>query len=257
MKKYLALMCVAALSACGGGSSSPSTQSTPTQAPKSAQALPSADAASALPVAAKSEKSESGKQFFSGTNSSDSAVAFNHADWNKITVEGVEVDLAAVQGESFKNGWRDSVGGSENKRLANFGGNYVLHHSTPDAVAGIVKTESQNNYAFFNGNFTREAEMPKIGQAVYDVSTVSVRGTLAQAYGTGRLTADFESKKVSGSLGYFNKTLTVDADINGNRFSSVTPTAEIHGGFFGSAAAETAGVYQVGKIVGTFAGQKQ
>lgn len=184
-------------------------------------------------------------------------MAFNHADWNKITIEGVEVDLAAVQGESFKNGWRDSVGGSENKRLANFGGNYVLHHSTPDAVAGIVKTESQNNYAFFNGNFTREAEMPKIGQAVYDVSTVSVRGTLAQAYGTGRLTADFESKKVSGSLGYFNKTLTVDADINGNRFSSVTPTAEIHGGFFGSAAAETAGVYQVGKIVGTFAGQKQ
>ena len=105
-------------------------------------------------------------------------MAFNHADWNKITIEGVEVDLAAVQGESFKNGWRDSVGGSENKRLANFGGNYVLHHSTPDAVAGIVKTESQNNYAFFNGNFTREAEMPKIGQAVYDVSTVSVRGTL-------------------------------------------------------------------------------
>ena len=99
--------------------------------------------------------------------------------------------------------------------------------------------------------------MPKIGQAVYDVSTVSVRGTLAQGYGTGRLTADFESKKVSGSLGYFNKTLTVDADINGNRFSSVSPTAEIHGGFFGSAAAETAGVYQVGKIVGTFAGQKQ
>ena len=73
-------MCVAALSACGGGSSSPSTQSTPTQAPKSAQALPSADAASALPVAAKSEKPESGKQFFSGTNASDSAVAFNHAD---------------------------------------------------------------------------------------------------------------------------------------------------------------------------------
>lgn len=261
MKPYLALLCAGTLAACGGGGgSSPSTQPTPT-------------------TPAITSGTTAGNQYYGWyynlNNSKPNAVTFDSSNIKKITVEGVEIDLAEVRGLAFNDDWHIRLGGGTSGISGGTSGinmpadvsSYIVYNKSDHLVVGAL-TKGGNNYAFYNGKFTDAAQMPVSGKALYNVSigylthsgVSDSHAWSSQTLTHAGLTADFGAKKLTGEISRdaeYGGNIAIDADITGSKFASTTGVAaQVEGGFFGPNAAEIGGIFRSGNSVGAFAGKK-
>lgn len=242
MNKLLALMCTAALAACGGGGSgdsAPTAQSTP-NAGTSNPATPAAPVANPQTV---------------GGNS----ITIDSANIRQIRVNGAVFDLVG-SGSASVNGWSAQVPGFETGKSSGAPGSvstFLVNTASANSSAGVLNINGRNQ-AFFNGHFTPEAGLPK-GQVRYNASVAAMHGAVAYSVGRASLTADFDGKKLTGSIqrdADYGGNIPVNAQISGSRFSQSDAT-RLEGGFFGSSAAEIAGAFSNGNTTGAFVGSKQ
>lgn len=254
MKKVLALICTVTLAACGGGgNSTPSSQPTPNAGPSnpptSQPATPpstTTPATPAVPTAA---------QQTVGGNS----IAIDNSNIKHIRVDGVDFDLTQSGGTSLNN-WKGKVPGfisgiasGEPKSVQKF----LVNTASANATAGVLEVNGKKQ-AFFSGHFTPAAELPK-GQVHYSTSVASMHSGANYDITRTDLTANFDSKKLTGTISRdakFGGDIAVNAQISGNKFDQSGAT-QVKGGFFGKNAAEVAGGFSNGNTVGAFVGSKK
>ena len=247
MKKVLALICTAALAACGGGgggNSTPSSQPTPNAG--SSNPSTTTPATPAVPTAA---------QQTVGGNS----IAIDNSNIKHIRVDGVDFDLTQSGGVSLGD-WKSKVPGfasgiasGEPKSVQKF----LVNTASANATAGVLEVNGKKQ-AFFSGHFTPAAELPK-GQVHYSTSVASMHSGANYDITRTELTANFDSKKLTGTISRdakFGDNIAVNAQISGNKFEQSGAT-QVKGGFFGKNAAEVAGGFSSGNTVGAFVGSKK
>ena len=256
MKKVLALICTAALAACGGGgggNSTPSSQPTPNAGPSnpptSQPATPPSTTTPATPAV------PTDAQQTVGGNS----IAIDNSNIKHIRVDGVDFDLTQSGGTSLNN-WKGKVPGfisgiasGEPKSVQKF----LVNTASANATAGVLEVNGKKQ-AFFSGHFTPAAELPK-GQVHYSTSVASMHSGANYDITRTDLTANFDSKKLTGTISRdakFGGDIAVNAQISGNKFDQSGAT-QVKGGFFGKNAAEVAGGFSNGNTVGAFVGSKK
>ena len=273
MKKVLALICTATLAACGGGggggNSTPSSQSTPNAGPSNP---PTSQKPATPPSTTTPAKPETGKtptapktpaiptvpaaaQQTVGGNS----IAIDNSNIKHIRVDGVDFDLTQRGGISLNN-WKGKVPGfisgiasGEPKSVQKF----LVNTASANATAGVLEVNGKKQ-AFFSGHFTPAAELPK-GQVHYNTSVASMHSGANYDITRTELTANFDSKKLTGTISRdakFGDNIAVNAQISGNKFEQSGAT-QVKGGFFGKNAAEVAGGFSSGNTVGAFVGSKK
>ena len=254
MKKVLALICTVTLAACGGGgNSTPSSQPTPNAGPSnpptSQPATPPSTTTPATPAV------PTNAQQTVGGNS----IAIDNSNIKHIRVDGVDFDLTQSGGVSLNN-WKGKVPGfisgiasGEPKSVQKF----LVNTASANATAGVLEVNGKKQ-AFFSGHFTPAAELPK-GQVHYNTSVASMHSGANYDITRTELTANFDSKKLTGTISRdakFGGNIAVNAQISGNKFDQSGAT-EVKGGFFGKNAAEVAGGFSNGNTVGAFVGSKK
>lgn len=248
------MICTVTLAACGGGgNSTPSSQPTPNAGPSnpptSQPATPPSTTTPATPAV------PTDAQQTVGGNS----IAIDNSNIKHIRVDGVDFDLTQSGGVTL-NGWKSKVPGitsgstsGEPKSVQNF----LVNIASANATAGVLKVNDKTQ-AFFSGYFTPAAELPK-GQVHYSASVASMHSGANQGVTHTELTANFDSKKLTGTISRkaeFGGDIAVNAQISGNKFDQSGAT-EVKGGFFGKNAAEVAGGFSNGNTVGAFVGSKK
>ena len=254
MKKVLALICTVTLAACGGGgNSTPSSQPTPNAGPSnpptSQPATPPSTTTPATPAV------PTNAQQTVGGNS----IAIDNSNIKHIRVDGVDFDLTQSGGTSLNN-WKGKVPGfisgivsGEPKSVQKF----LVNTASANATAGVLEVNGKKQ-AFFSGHFTPAAELPK-GQVHYSTSVASMHSGANYDITRTELTANFDSKKLTGTISRdakFGDNIAVNAQISGNKFEQSGAT-QVKGGFFGKNAAEVAGGFSSGNTVGAFVGSKK
>lgn len=254
MKKVLALICTVTLAACGGGgNSTPSSQPTPNAGPSnpptSQPATPPSTTTPATPAV------PTNAQQTVGGNS----IAIDNSNIKHIRVDGVDFDLTQSGGISLNNwkgkvpGFASGIASGEPKSVQKF----LVNTASANATAGVLEVNGKKQ-AFFNGHFTPAAELPK-GQVHYSTSVASMHSGANYDITRTDLTANFDSKKLTGTISRdakFGGDIAVNAQISGNKFDQSGAT-QIKGGFFGKNAAEVAGGFSNGNTVGAFVGSKK
>ena len=254
MKKVLALICTVTLAACGGGgNSTPSSQPTPNAGPSnpptSQPATPPSTTTPATPAV------PTNAQQTVGGNS----IAIDNSNIKHIRVDGVDFDLTQSGGVSLGD-WKSKVPGfasgiasGEPKSVQKF----LVNAASANATAGVLEVNGKKQ-AFFSGHFTPAAELPK-GQVHYGASVASMHSGANYGIDRTELTANFDSKKLTGTIfrdAKFGGDIAVNAQISGNKFDQSGAT-QVKGGFFGKNAAEVAGGFSNGNTVGAFVGSKK
>ena len=256
MKKVFALICTVTLAACGGGgggNSTPSSQPTPNAGPSnpptSQPATPPSTTTPATPAV------PTDAQQTVGGNS----IAIDNSNIKHIRVDGVDFDLTQSGGVTL-NGWKSKVPGfssgsasGEPKSVQKF----LINTASANATAGVLEVNGKKQ-AFFSGHFTPAAELPK-GQVHYNTSVASMHSGANYDITRTELTANFDSKKLTGTISRdakFGDNIAVNAQISGNKFEQSGAT-QVKGGFFGKNAAEVAGGFSNGNTVGAFVGSKK
>ena len=256
MKKVFALICTVTLAACGGGgggNSTPSSQPTPNAGPSnpptSQPATPPSTTTPATPAV------PTDAQQTVGGNS----IAIDNSNIKHIRVDGVDFDLTQSGGVSLNN-WKGKVPGfisgiasGEPKSVQKF----LVNTASANATAGVLEVNGKKQ-AFFSGHFTPAAELPK-GQVHYSTSVASMHSGANYDITRTELTANFDSKKLTGTISRdakFGDNIAVNAQISGNKFEQSGAT-QVKGGFFGKNAAEVAGGFSNGNTVGAFVGSKK
>lgn len=256
MKKVFALICTVTLAACGGGgggNSTPSSQPTPNAGPSnpptSQPATPPSTTTPATPAV------PTDAQQTVGGNS----IAIDNSNIKHIRVDGVDFDLTQSGGISLNN-WKGKVPGfisgiasGEPKSVQKF----LVNTASANATAGVLEVNGKKQ-AFFSGHFTPAAELPK-GQVHYNTSVASLHNGASYNITRTELTANFDSKKLTGTISRdakFGDNIAVNAQISGNKFEQSGAT-QVKGGFFGKNAAEVAGGFSSGNTVGAFVGSKK
>ena len=256
MKKVFALICTVTLAACGGGgggNSTPSSQPTPNAGPSnpptSQPATPPSTTTPATPAV------PTDAQQTVGGNS----IAIDNSNIKHIRVDGVDFDLTQSGGVTL-NGWKSKVPGfssgiasGEPKSVQKF----LVNTASANATAGVLEVNGKKQ-AFFSGHFTPAAELPK-GQVHYNTSVASMHSGANYDITRTELTANFDSKKLTGTISRdakFGDNIAVNAQISGNKFEQSGAT-QVKGGFFGKNAAEVAGGFSSGNTVGAFVGSKK
>ena len=103
--------------------------------------------------------------------------------------------------------------------------------------------------------------MPTTGSAQYNGLSVHLPRNGSPINGTSQFRVDFANKTVTGTVtpdGH--AAIGLNAAINGNTFSGTSANGSVNtsGGFYGSQAAEMAGVYsESGQFSGAFGATKQ
>ncbi|HFC8821383.1 TPA: transferrin-binding protein-like solute binding protein [Neisseria cinerea] len=254
MKKVLALICTVTLAACGGGgNSTPSSQPTPNAGPSnpptSQPATPPSTTTPATPAV------PTNAQQTVGGNS----IAIDNSNIKHIRVDGVDFDLTQSGGISLNNwkgkvpGFASGIASGEPKSVQKF----LVNTASANATAGVLEVNGKKQ-AFFNGHFTPAAELPK-GQVHYNTSVASMHSGANYDITRTELTANFDSKKLTGTISRdakFGGDIAVNAQISGNKFDQSGAT-QVKGGFFGKNAAEVAGGFSNGNTVGAFVGSKK
>ena len=256
MKKVFALICTVTLAACGGGgggNSTPSSQPTPNAGPSnpptSQPATPPSTTTPATPAV------PTDAQQTVGGNS----IAIDNSNIKHIRVDGVDFDLTQSGGVSLGD-WKSKVPGfasgiasGEPKSVQKF----LVNAASANATAGVLEVNGKKQ-AFFSGHFTPAAELPK-GQVHYGASVASMHSGANYGIDRTELTANFDSKKLTGTIfrdAKFGGDIAVNAQISGNKFDQSGAT-QVKGGFFGKNAAEVAGGFSNGNTVGAFVGSKK
>ena len=254
MKKVLALICTVTLAACGGGgNSTPSSQPTPNAGPSnpptSQPATPPSTTTPATPAV------PTNAQQTVGGNS----IAIDNSNIKHIRVDGVDFDLTQSGGISLNNwkgkvpGFASGIASGEPKSVQKF----LVNTASANATAGVLEVNGKKQ-AFFSGHFTPAAELPK-GQVHYSTSVASMHSGANYDITRTDLTANFDSKKLTGTISRdakFGGDIAVNAQISGNKFDQSGAT-QVKGGFFGKNAAEVAGGFSNGNTVGAFVGSKK
>ena len=158
------------------------------------------------------------------------------------------------------NNWKGKVPGfisgiasGEPKSVQKF----LVNTASANATAGVLEVNGKKQ-AFFSGHFTPAAELPK-GQVHYGASVASMHSGANYGIDRTELTANFDSKKLTGTIfrdAKFGGDIAVNAQISGNKFDQSGAT-QVKGGFFGKNAAEVAGGFSSGNTVGAFVGSKK
>lgn len=241
-------VCALVLAACsssGGSSSSVSHHSSNTGSGNTASKPKPAPVAS------------TGKQYVVLGSGSHNLTFPEAAKIHKISVNGKTFDLAAANfGANFNDGWKTYGGGNRIGKAPPAGlSEASVWTGSQNATAGVVTVaDSGQRFGFFNGKFTDEKSLPR-GKVTYSADVVSTR-TGALYLSKSEIHADFATKKLTATVSRDN--IALSADIKGNRFESAANAAtKVQGGFFGSQAAEIAGVFQSGDVVGAFGGKKK
>ena len=256
MKKVFALICTVTLAACGGGgggNSTPSSQPTPNAGPSnpptSQPATPPSTTTPATPAV------PTDAQQTVGGNS----IAIDNSNIKHIRVDGVDFDLTQSGGISLNNwkgkvpGFASGIASGEPKSVQKF----LVNTASANATAGVLEVNGKKQ-AFFSGHFTPAAELPK-GQVHYNTSVASMHSGANYDITRTELTANFDSKKLTGTISRdakFGDNIAVNAQISGNKFEQSGAT-QVKGGFFGKNAAEVAGGFSNGNTVGAFVGSKK
>ena len=256
MKKVFALICTVTLAACGGGgggNSTPSSQPTPNAGPSnpptSQPATPPSTTTPATPAV------PTNAQQTVGGNS----IAIDNSNIKHIRVDGVDFDLTQSGGVSLGNwkgkvpGFTSGIASGEPKSVQKF----LVNTASANATAGVLEVNGKKQ-AFFSGHFTPAAELPK-GQVHYSTSVASMHSGANYDITRTDLTANFDSKKLTGTISRdakFGGDIAVNAQISGNKFDQSGAT-QVKGGFFGKNAAEVAGGFSNGNTVGAFVGSKK
>lgn len=184
-------------------------------------------------------------------------IAFNNAnDIHEIVVNGTKVNLLGDYGSAINSGkirtYGYGIGGNGSAKLNGIDGIYVSTAS-PNVVYGVLRNAS-GSAAFFNGKETAASQVPSSGKVDYSGNFFSTTGGSNVRMGVANLSADFGSKKLTGSA----SDLQLNANINGNKFESAAGAATtVKGGFFGVNAAEIGGMFQNGDTVGAFGATKK
>ncbi|WP_304334725.1 transferrin-binding protein-like solute binding protein [Conchiformibius steedae] len=240
-------VCALVLAACsssGGSSSSVSHHSSNTGSGNAASKPKPAPVAS------------TGKQYVVLGSGSHNLTFPEAAKIHKISVNGKTFDLAAANfGANFNDGWKTYGGGNRIGKAPPAGlSEASVWTGSQNATAGVVTVaDSGQRFGFFNGKFTDVKTLPT-GKVTYSADVVSTRsgGIRFSKYD---IQADFATKKLTANVG---DNIALNADIKGNRFESAANAAtKVQGGFFGNKAAEIAGVFQNGDVVGAFGGKKK
>ena len=263
MKKVLALICTVTLAACGGGgNSTPSSQPTPNAGPSNPPtSQPATPPSTTTPATSPSTTTPAtpavptDAQQTVGGNS----IAIDNSNIKHIRVDGVDFDLTQSGGTSLNN-WKGKVPGfisgiasGEPKSVQKF----LVNTASANATAGVLEVNGKKQ-AFFSGHFTPAAELPK-GQVHYSTSVASMHSGANYDITRTELTANFDSKKLTGTISRdakFGDNIAVNAQISGNKFEQSGAT-QVKGGFFGKNAAEVAGGFSSGNTVGAFVGSKK
>ena len=171
----------------------------------------------------------------------------------------MDFDLTQSGGVSLGNwkgkvpGFTSGIASGEPKSVQKF----LVNTASANATAGVLEVNGKKQ-AFFSGHFTPAAELPK-GQVHYSTSVASMHSGANYDITRTELTANFDSKKLTGTISRdakFGDNIAVNAQISGNKFEQSGAT-QVKGGFFGKNAAEVAGGFSSGNTVGAFVGSKK
>jgi hypothetical protein len=119
---------------------------------------------------------------------------------------------------------------------------------------------------FAIGSLTPSASVPTTGSATFNGSTVAISANDVNTFvGSAQIIANFSANTVTANLTNFSgqggatlPNLTGIASISGNAYAGsisgtgLTVTGTINGNFYGSAAQETAGVWQIPGLTGSY-----
>lgn len=170
---------------------------------------------------------------------------------------------------------------SAGKRFTNWGGSIngitsviVKENKGSQYYGFVADTTSSQRYAYYGSNQAETSVMPTSGTASYEGDVIysyggKLDGDDRVADGDVHLTADFGSKKVTGTIddvvsGAGTKlTANVNADISGNGFtgsvSTATQNAALSGKFYGTNANAMGAVFDDGRngLAGAFTADKK
>lgn len=184
----------------------------------------------------------------------------NYAQELEVDGKKLPISFNGIQSGGFTNISNAEINGQEIYRLVVSGAEFK------DVKFGYV-----DGYVFHQGNVTDKQNVPTMGKATYNVSSVNVnRGVISTSEGT-QVTADFGNKTLSGTIHQTaheknNVVVTIkDATISGNAFNGTVMQKDttrelegkLEGKFYGANAAELGGVYRSNSYAGAFGGKKQ
>ncbi len=118
------------------------------------------------------------------------------------------------------------------------------------AAAGLLPV----NGVAVVGNATEAANVPTEGKVGYTgEATYRALGTDSKVeFGSSVFTADFVAKNVKGDLTFSDKTIGLEATIDGNKFSGTKDGYNADGGFYGGDAQYLGGIYEGKGAQGTY-----
>ncbi|WP_439241206.1 transferrin-binding protein-like solute binding protein [Lonepinella sp. BR2474] len=241
-------------------------------AAEKAEAAKKAEAEAAAKEAAKKSENSFGVKTWTDND--------NVANFDKITIDGVEVDLAKAKTSAHRGNPKFvkavfHADSAENSGYSKDFSNATVISSKTDAYtfANVVAGATQvgdSQYLFVQG--AKSTDTPTSGTASYIGGSLRFneanKDNLFQASGVsaGAFTAnvDFGSKTITGTIRDDGQMSTAEAfsgSVSGNGFTATWDDANtgkgLEGNFYGSAAAEVGGQFERSDSFGVFVGAKQ
>lgn len=159
----------------------------------------------------------------------------SHKDSTSINALGMDLPL------TYTSTYKDF--GNDEMRIGHING----------SVAALGQTLPVNGVVVI-GNATEAANVPTEGKVGYtgDATYRELGLDKAIEFGTSVFTADFVAKNVKGDLTFSDKTIGLEATIDGNKFSGTKDGYNADGGFYGGDAQYLGGVYEGKGAQGTY-----
>ncbi|MGY0398511.1 MAG: transferrin-binding protein-like solute binding protein [Ostreibacterium sp.] len=270
MNKILLMALSSFLIACGSGSSSGTTTSTPTTSTPTTSTPTTSTPTTSTPTTVFGNQI---KVSFSGVVIGASVVN-GTSDINQILLDGKIITLIP-KGENTKNGFMKTSAGKSNASSGSI--SVVSGTKYSYARSGALGKVSTKTLTFFSqGIPTADIDMPTTGQVKYAGDYALVDRDKDYASGVVNFTADFANKTLAAKFsvhGPINSsdykanlnpkgfgplystefgTLSYQANITGNKFTSKT----IQGQFYGPKAVELGGTLTGNNIFGAFVAKK-
>ena len=190
-------------------------------------------------------------------------VTLTDPSFTQINVDGKVVPIGFGPGIS-SYGW-SSISSRSINGVALNGKLEVCCGKYSNVRFGAIESqeEGQDDILFYNGNTTKN--MPTSGVVTYKGDSLISAEKLTDDYtkGSSQFSADFGSKKLTGSLEATGAKVNVTADISGNGFAGTATSSElgqgtVEGKFYGDNAKELGGLVKGNdnKWAGSFAASK-
>ncbi|WP_201626062.1 transferrin-binding protein-like solute binding protein [Psychrobacter immobilis] len=159
----------------------------------------------------------------------------SHKDSTSINALGMDLPL------TYTSTYKDF--GNDEMRIGHING----------SVAALGQTLPVNGVVVI-GNATEAANVPTEGKVGYtgDATYRELGLDKAIEFGNSVFTADFVAKNVKGDLTFSDKTIGLEATIDGNKFSGTKDGYNADGGFYGGDAQYLGGIYEGKGAQGTY-----